>query len=244
MTTTDPSTPKQSRRGLFIAIAAVVVLMLGGGGYYGYQTYAASKPGDVNTPSPLGDIALGPADAKVTIIEYASMTCPHCATGKARYVFREFPLDQVALLGAVLARCIAKGDPPKFFNVIDVLFASQNDWVSNAPIEPLKRITKQFGLNEKEFEACASNEAIGKGIIATRDYAYDRLKVNATPTFFVNGKTLQGEASLEELAKISIRFWRRAPVRPRQSRRDQSSDFDAGARLTGGPAIATPVVSR
>ena len=218
MTTTDPSTPQPNRRGLLIAIAAAVALVLAGGGYYGYQTYAASKPGDVNTPSPLGDIALGPADAKVTIIEYASMTCPHCAaftketfpklkaayvdTGKARYVFREFPLDQVALLGAVLARCIAKGDPPKFFNVIDVLFASQNDWVSNTPIEPLKRITKQFGLNDQGFEACANNEAIGKGIIATRDYAYDRLKVNATPTFFINGKTLQGEASLEEFAKI------------------------------------------
>ncbi len=223
MTTTDPSTPKSktpksNRRGLIVAIAAVVVLALASGGYYGYQTYAASRPGDINTPSPLGDIALGPVDAKVTIIEYASMTCPHCAaftketfpklkatyidTGKMRYVFREFPLDQVALLGAVLARCIAKGDPPKFFGAIDVLFASQNDWVGNAPVEPLKRITKQLGLNDQDFEACANNETTGKGIIATRDYAYDRLKVNATPTFFINGQVLQGDASLEEFAKI------------------------------------------
>jgi protein-disulfide isomerase len=119
-----------------------------------------------------------------------------------RYVFREFPLDQVALLGAVMARCIAKGDPQKFFGAIDVLFASQNDWVSNTPVEPLKRITKQLGLSDQEFEACANNETIGKGIITTRDYAYDRLKVNATPTFFINGQTLQGEASLEEFAKI------------------------------------------
>jgi protein-disulfide isomerase len=218
MSTADPASAKPSRRGLIIAIVAVVVLGLAGGGYYGYQTYAASKPGDINTPSPLGDMALGPADAKVKIIEYASMTCPHCAAftketfpklrttyidpGKVRYIFREYPLDQVALLGAVLARCIAKGDAAKFFNVIETLFASQNDWASNTPIEPLKRITKQLGMTDQEFEACANNEAIAKGIIATRDYAYDRLKVNATPTFFINGQKLEGEASFEEFAKI------------------------------------------
>src|ERR1700682_4921866 len=146
--------PPSSRRGLIIGIAALVVIGLAGAGYYGYQRYAASRPGDVNTPSPLGDMALGPADARVKIIEYASMTCPHCAaftketfpklkatyidTGKVRYIFREYPLDEVAFLGAILARCIAKGDPTKFYNVIDVLFANQNDWASNAPVEPLK----------------------------------------------------------------------------------------------------------
>ena len=218
MSTTDPSPAKPNRRGLIIAIIAVVVLVLAGGGYYGYQTYAASRPGDVNTPSPLGDMALGPADARVKIIEYASMTCPHCAAftketfpklkatyidpGKVRYIFREYPLDQVALLGAVLARCIAKGDAPKFFNVIEVLFASQTEWASNKPIEPLKRITKQLGMNDQDFEACADNQSIGKGIVATRDYAYDRLKVNATPTFFINGQKIEGEASFEEFAKV------------------------------------------
>ncbi len=215
---TQDSAAKPKRRGLIIAIIAVVVLALAGGGYYGYQTYAASRPGNLNTPSPLGDMALGPADARVTIIEYASMTCPHCAaftketfpklkaayvdTGKVRYIFREYPLDQVALLGAALARCIANGDAPKFFNVIEVLFASQNEWASNKPVEPLKRLTRQFGMNDQEFEACADNETVAKGIIATRDYAYDRLKVNATPTFFINGKKIEGEASFEDFAKI------------------------------------------
>jgi protein-disulfide isomerase len=210
--------PRPSRRGLIIGLAALVVIGLAGAGYYGYQRYTASQPGDVNTPSPLGDMALGPADARVKIIEYASMTCPHCAaftketfpnlkatyidTGKVRYIFREYPLDEVAFLGAILARCIAKGDPAKFFNVIDVLFASQNEWASNAPVEPLKRITKQLGLNDQEFQACVDNRAISQGIIETRDYAFDRLKVNATPTFFINGQLLQGEASLEEFAKI------------------------------------------
>jgi protein-disulfide isomerase len=218
MSAPETPAPKSSRRGLLIAIIAVVVLGLAGGSYYGYRAYSAGQPGNVNTPSPLGDIALGPSDARVTIIEYASMTCPHCAVftketfpklkaayvdaGTARYIFREFPLDQLALLGAQLARCIAKGDPPKFFNAIEVLFASQNDWANNAPIEPLKRITRQLGMNDQDFETCANNETIGKAIIATRDYAYERLKVNATPSFFINGQLLQGEASLEEFAKI------------------------------------------
>jgi protein-disulfide isomerase len=218
MSASETTASKPNRRGLIIALAAVVVLALAGGGYYGYRAYTASQPGNINTPSPLGDIALGPADAKVTIIEYASMTCPHCAvftketfpklkatyidTGKVHYVFREFPLDQLALFGAQLARCIAKGDPQKFFGAIDVLFASQDGWANNAPIEPLKRVTKQLGMTDQEFEACAGNETIGNGIIATRDYAYDRLKVNATPSFFINGQLLQGESSLEDFAKI------------------------------------------
>src|SRR5437660_11513303 len=120
-TTTNAAKAQSNRRGLIAAIAAaVVVIVLAGDGYYAYQTYyAAPTPGQVNNnPSPLGDIALGPADARVEIVEYASMTCPHCAaftkqtfpqlkaayidTGKVRYVFREFPLDQVAFLGGIL----------------------------------------------------------------------------------------------------------------------------------------------
>ena len=90
-------------------------------------------------------MALGPANAPVTITEYASMTCGHCAdfnetvfpkikseyidTGKIRYVFREFPLDIKAAAGSMLARCIAKDDAGKYFAVIDMLFRQQNDWV-------------------------------------------------------------------------------------------------------------------
>ena len=105
----------------------------------------AQSPSDVAKPVSLPDMALGPANATVTITEYASMTCPHCAaftetvfpkikseyidTGKIRYVFREFPLDIKAAAGAMLARCIAKDDSGKYFAVIDMLFKQQNDWV-------------------------------------------------------------------------------------------------------------------
>jgi len=210
--------PRSSRRPLILGLIALLVVVVAGGGYFGYRYYLDSRPGDVNTPSPIGDMALGPADAPVKIIEYASMTCPHCAaftkdvfpklkaayvdTGKVRYIFREYPLDEVAFAGAVLARCIAKGDAPKFFNVIDVLFAAQNQWASNAPIEPLKGIAKQFGMNEQEFNACLDDGKISQGIIDTRDYAFDRLHVNSTPTFYVNGQQVLGETPFEDFAKI------------------------------------------
>ncbi len=98
----------------------------------------AQTAAEVAKPQSLPDMGLGPQDAKVTIVEYASMTCPHCAnfnetvfpkikstyidSGKVRYVFREFPLDIKAAAGSMLARCIAKDDAPKYFTVIDLLF--------------------------------------------------------------------------------------------------------------------------
>ena len=170
------------------------------------------------------------------------MTCPHCAaftketfpklkatyidTGKMRYVFREFPLDQVALLGAVLARCIAKGDPPKFLRRDRrVVRKPERLGQRHAGRARLKRVTKQLGLNDQDFEACANNETIAKGIIATRDYAYDRLKVNATPSFFINGQLLPGEASLEEFAKIIDPCWCLAAKRVRLHLNDRAAKF-------------------
>src|ERR1700724_4597678 len=121
----------------------------------------AQSASDVAKPVSLPDMALGPANAPVTITQYASMTCPHCAafnaevfpkiktefidTGKVRYVFREFPLDIKAAAGSMLARCIANGDAPKYFAVTDMLFRQQNDWVTKNTTETLGRIGKQAG---------------------------------------------------------------------------------------------------
>jgi protein-disulfide isomerase len=168
-------------------------------------------------PSPLGDMVLGKSDAPVTIIEYASMTCPHCAhfaattmpelkkryidTGKARYVLREFPLDPLAAAGFMLARCAAKGDPQKYYAMIDTLFHQQDQWVVQKPIPALQAIGKQAGLNEKDFNACLANQSMLDKIEQTRKTATDKLGVNSTPTFFVNGEKLSGDVSMEELAK-------------------------------------------
>ena len=177
----------------------------------------AQSATDVAKPQSLPDMALGPADAKVTIVEYASMTCPHCAafnvqvfpkiksefidSGKVRYVFREFPLDIKAAAGSMLARCIANGDPDKYFAVTDLLFKSQSDWVMKNTAEALGRVGKQAGLSQEQVEKCLKDQALLDKIAADQKYASDILKVDSTPTFFINGEKIKGEASIEEFEK-------------------------------------------
>ena len=172
---------------------------------------------EVAKPVSLPDMALGPKDAAVTITEYASMTCPHCArfaedvfpkikaayidTNKIRYVFREFPLDIKAAAGSMLARCIAKDDAGKYFAVIDTLFKSQDMWTGQKTTESLKLIGKQAGLGGQEVEACLKDQKLLDKIAADQKYANEVLKVNSTPTFFINGEMVKGETSFEEFSK-------------------------------------------
>ncbi len=166
-------------------------------------------------PGPLGDKVQGKADAPVTIIEYASMTCSHCAdfhvktypalkeryidTGKVRYIFREFPLDPLAAGAAMLARCVPED---RYFAAVDVLFQQREKWVVQKPIEPLGNIAKQFGLTQQQFEQCLSNQSLLDGMDAVRQRASQKFGVNSTPTFFVNGKIQRGAMSIEELEKL------------------------------------------
>ncbi len=177
----------------------------------------AQTAAEVAKPVSLPDMALGPEDAKVTVVEYASMTCPHCAafneqvfpkiksefidTGKIRYVFREFPLDIKAAAGSMLARCIAKGDPQKYFAVTDLLFRQQSDWVMKNTTETLTRIGKQAGLSQQEVESCLKDQSLLDKIAADQKYATDVLKVDSTPTFFINGERIKGETSFDDFAK-------------------------------------------
>jgi protein-disulfide isomerase len=163
-------------------------------------------------PNPLGEMAIGDANAPITVIEYASMTCPHCAhfsettfpelkkkyidTGKVRFIFREFPLDQLAAAGFILARCAGRD---KYFPLIETLFAQQKDWVVQRPLAPLTAIAKQAGLSQEAFEACLDNRQLLEGMEKVRNQAAEKFGVNATPTFFVNGKRLSGALSIEEL---------------------------------------------
>src|SRR5262249_21753463 len=172
----------------------------------------AQSAADVAKPVSLPDMAIGPADAKVTITEFASMTCPHCAafnaevfpklkaeyidTGKIRYIFREFPLDIKAAAGSMLARCIANDHAPKYFAVTDLLFRSQNDWAVKNTTETLTRIGKQAGLSQQEVEACLKDQKLLDKIAADQKYASDVLKVDSTPTFFINGERIKGETSI------------------------------------------------
>jgi protein-disulfide isomerase len=177
----------------------------------------AQTAADVAKPVSLPDMALGPANASVTITEFASMTCPHCAafnenvfpkikseyidTGKIRYVFREFPLDIKAAAGSMLTRCIAKDDAAKYFAVTDMLFKQQGDWVVKNTTETLTRIGKQAGLSQQTVEDCLKDQALLDKIVADQKFASEVLKVNSTPTFFINGDKIKGETSFEEFDK-------------------------------------------
>ncbi len=163
---------------------------------------------------PAGDVVLGSDKAPVTIIEYASLTCPHCAhfstatfpelqkryieTGKVRFIFREFPLDALAAAGFMLARCAGND---KFIPVIEALFAKQPEWMVKEPIAPLREIAKQFGFTEQSFDACLANQKVLDDIQDVRDRGAAKLGVNSTPTFFINGKKFVGDQSIETMAK-------------------------------------------
>lgn len=174
---------------------------------------ANGKADNLAEPAPLPDMALGPADAAVTMIEYASITCPHCAafnqnvfpkikaayidTGKIRFVFREFPLDPVAAASSVLSRCIAGGDATKFFAVTDELFRQNWSRVTK-PRETLNEIGKQAGLDEQQVGTCLKDDTLFSQIVAQRTSASAKLGVDATPTFLINGDKIVGVSPFEE----------------------------------------------
>lgn len=166
----------------------------------------------------LADRVLGQADAPVTIIEYASMTCPHCAsfhavqlpalkkeyidTGKVRLIFREFPTAPrpLALAAAMLARCAPK---ERYFGIINVLFRSQMQWGRAAqPVEALAGIGRLAGVSRATFDACLKNEEIYQGIVKIATHGETKFGITATPSFIVNGKKIEGAVSLFEFRKI------------------------------------------
>ncbi len=172
---------------------------------------------DLMEPGPLAEMALGDPNAPVTVIEYASLTCGHCAnfhettwpvlkseyvdTGKVYFILREFPLDPLAAAGFMLARN-APGD--RYFDVVDLLFERQRDWAySENPVEALQTLAKQFGYSPQTFEQTLSDQKLLDDINAVRARGSDEFGVNSTPTFFINGEEVRGALSPEEFkAKI------------------------------------------
>ena len=168
----------------------------------------------VAKPVSLPDIALGSVKAPVTITEYASMTCPHCAafgenvfpmlrskyidTGKVRFVFREFPLDIKAVAASMLARCIADGDAEKYFGAVRMLF-QQQDALMEQTKNTLMLIGTQAGMSEQAVLVCQKDQVLLDKIAADQRFALSVLRVDSTPTFFINGERLKGAMSFEEL---------------------------------------------
>ena len=212
---------------LIVAAGVVAVAAIAAGAYLGTRPPAAGeaptpvaavgasapaldKAGLLNVQP--GDHVLGDPKAPVTVIEYASFTCPHCAhfsteilpevkkkwidTGKVKLVYRDFPLDQVAAKAAQVAEC-AVGD--RYFGVIDLIFANQQSWsAAKDPIAELAKPLRIAGLGENEIKACLADEAKANAVI--NDYrGGETLGVNSTPTLFINGEMYKGSRSVEDL---------------------------------------------
>ena len=163
-----------------------------------------------------GDRILGNPDAPITIVEYASLTCPHCAhfandvlpelkkkwidPGKVKLVFRDFPLDEPALRAAMIARC---APPERFYAYVDTFFAAQDKWVMARDYrEALARLVKLGGMSQNEFENCLKDTALENKIVEGRLVASKELDVGSTPTFFINGTKFAGAPTLEEFDKV------------------------------------------
>lgn len=194
-------------------------------------TLAAAAPAQAQAPAksptadPLtltaDDRILGKSDAPITIVEYGSLTCPHCAafdaevlpklkekwldSGKAKIIFRPFPRDEVDLHAASVALCVA---PDRFYAFIDAMFAGQEQWMAASDHKAaLARIALLGGVNKTKFDSCYDDKALSDNLLASRLVASQQLGVDSTPTFFINGKKFDGaptadafDAALTKLA--------------------------------------------
>ena len=198
-----------TRRNALIALGAASALLAGGG----FASRAGAEP-------VRGEIVLGDENAPVTIIEYASLTCSHCAsfhretlpeikqryidTGKARLVYRDYPLDQVAVMAAVLAHCAGK---ERFFGFLDVLFRSQNLWMrASDPREALARIGRLGGLSRSDMDACFADGELESSIYASRVDGAKEFDIRSTPTFIINGEIVAGAQPIEQIASVIDRL--------------------------------------
>jgi protein-disulfide isomerase len=203
---------------LTLAAAAGAVAFLGAAGFgnlvvgpaLAVDTEALMKPG------PLGEMALGDPNAPNIVIEYASMTCSHCAafhnetfdalkekyidTGKVYFIFREYPLDALATAAFMLARC---GPKERYFPLVDLMFDRQPEWAfTENPKQALLAFVRQAGFSEETFNACLTNKELQDGVLAVKNTASNEFGVSSTPTFFINGELHRGGFSIEEFDEI------------------------------------------
>ena len=218
---TSSSGSLSRRRAITLGLGALAVA---GGGivYFGLssQSFAQTAPMSpsantmqINTKT---ENIMGDPNAPVTIVEYSSMTCPHCAnhhmntmpaltekyikTGKVRYVIREFPLDRIALAAAALARCAG---PEKYFPFVTAMYKQQETWAKGpgSPAPRLFKLAKQAGFTQETFNACMRNKDVSDYIEKMALTGRNNYGVNSTPTLFVNGKKLEAGNSLTEIEK-------------------------------------------
>lgn len=184
----------------------------------GLPAFAQTATEPAAAPATVGDFGLGPVDAKVTVIEYASFTCPHCAafhgevwpklkaeyidTGKIRFVLREVYFDRFGLWGAMVARC---GGEMRYFGITDILFDTQKEWAGTddptVAVANLKKIGRSAGMDDATLDACLKDAAMAEALVAQfqKNAAADNLE--GTPSFVINGK-MHSNMSYDEMKKV------------------------------------------
>jgi protein-disulfide isomerase len=213
-----------------VLIAGVVVIVAGIAGFFAWQHYQTSAvavtatgqaPADMKPiDSPLAkaqpdDLVEGDANAPITMIEYSSLSCPHCArfqkdvlpqikkdfidTGKVKLIQRDFPLNKPAVQAAQFAHCAG---PMRYFALVDVLFKTQDQWLTDNAVDKLAEIAATAGMDRATFDACLANKDIEAKIVASRKAAEDAFGINATPTFIINGVKVEGEQSYDDLKAL------------------------------------------
>lgn len=208
-----------SRRHVVAGISAAALLTLSPGAALSQQRGKKIDPAELYKPGPLGDQVLGKDDAPVTIVEYASFTCGHCAsfhvntfpklkekyidTGKVKLIFRVFPTGpaELSIAAGMLAHCAGKD---KYFAMASALFETQRNWAASAdPIPVLLKLANQAGITEEKFRECLSDKKLAQEVQLVAVRGFETFGVEATPTFFINATTkIDGDTSIEELSKI------------------------------------------
>jgi protein-disulfide isomerase len=206
-----------SRRHIVAGISAVALAGLAPARAFAQaRTNKRFSPAELHKPGPIGDHVLGKADAPVTIVEYASFTCGHCATfhtgafpklkekyidtGKVKLIFRPFPTApaQLSVAAAMLAHCA--GDE-RYFAMTSALFETQRNWASANAAAELLKLANQAGITKEKFEACLGDNKLAADIQAEAARAFESFGVEGTPTFFINGVRFDGNH--EDIGSLS-----------------------------------------
>jgi protein-disulfide isomerase len=222
--TSSPSPPEQySLRPVWLAIIGVLAAAAAAAGilYYrgGFEQAGPGGPkkdpdvAELMAPGPLEDIVLGKPDAPITIVEYASMTCPHCAQfhtavlpqlktkyiddGQVKLILREFPLDGLAVAAFMLTRCAG---PDRYYPMVGALFETQGTWAvpGTEGKDKLLLIARQAGFSKEKFDQCLADKDLFNKIVAVRQRGNEKFQVDSTPSFFVNGKRMKGDHQLKD----------------------------------------------
>lgn len=211
---------------------ALILALAGAGGAWWYADRAPAGITSITpaqaqessaTPSStverVPDMILGKADAPLTVVEYASFTCPHCAnfhaavwdqfktnyidTGKVKFVYREVYFDKFGLWAAMVARC---GGPEKYFGIADMLYDGQREWLASGEEagigDELRKIGLKAGMAEDQVNACLNDKDQAQAMVSVYQANAEKDKVQGTPTFLIGGESRSGAMSYEEFAKL------------------------------------------